>query len=79
MATDSRSEASPMNERFALDTVILGLASDLEELRARKITISDAQARAELAKQIFNGVRLAINANKLLSERARLPDGSSHD
>lgn len=79
MATDSRSEASPMNERFALDTVILGLASDLEELRARKITISDAQARAELAKQIFNGVRLAINANKLLSERARLPDGASHD
>lgn len=79
MAIDSRSETSPMNERFALDSVILGLASDLEELRARKITISDAQARAELAKQIFNGVRLAINANKLLSERARLPDGASHD
>ncbi len=78
MATDSRSETSPMNERFALDEVILGLASDLKELRARRITISDAQARAELAKQIFNGVRLAINAQKMISDRARIPDGASH-
>ena len=71
MAADSRSDASPMNERFLLDDVILGLVVDLQELRARKITINDAQARAELAKQIFNGVRLAINAQHMLEGRAR--------
>lgn len=74
-----RSETSPMNERFALDDVILGLAEDLRALRARQITISDASARAELAKQIFNGVRLAINAQRLLSDRARLTGGETHD
>jgi hypothetical protein len=66
----ARTEAAPMTERFNLDTVILGLASDLFQLRAGSISVEDARARADLAKQIFNGVRLVINGQRVLQSRA---------
>ncbi|TIU58789.1 MAG: hypothetical protein E5W35_02325 [Mesorhizobium sp.] len=73
MATaEARSEQSPLGERFSLDEVIHGLASDLRELRAGKITVDQARVRAELAKQLMNGVRLVINAQKHLEDRAQL-------
>lgn len=72
----ARSEASPLGERFNLDSVINGLACDLDELRAGKISVDDARVRAELAKQIMNGVRLVVNAQKYLEGRA-LPSPSS--
>jgi len=76
MATaEARSEASPLGERFSLDEVINGLASDLRALRAGEITVDQARVRAELAKQLMNGVRLVINAQKHLEDRARLLDG----
>jgi len=80
MAADPRSDASPLNERFSLDSVINGLAGDLTALRAGKISVEDARVRAELAKQILNGVRTVVNAQKFLEGRALPlpPAGSDH-
>lgn len=61
--------ATPISDRFSLDAVILGLASDLESLRAGRISVEDARVRAEMAKQIMNGVRLVVNAQKFLEQR----------
>lgn len=79
----ARSEASPLGERFNLDSVISGLAADLDQLRAGQISVDDARVRAELAKQIMNGVRLVVNAQKYLEGRAttlpRPPREAPHD
>lgn len=64
-------EIAPATERFSLDDVIAGLAGDLEALRKGQISVNDAIARSMLAKQIFNGVRLHLNATKLLSDQAK--------
>jgi hypothetical protein len=69
-------ESAPVSESLGLPDVIRGLVRDLEDLRAGKITVNDAMARAHLAKQIFNGVRIYLNGTKLLSDAARaLPAG----
>lgn len=62
--TDMRGDTSPLNARFALESIIDGLACDLAELRQKKISVNDALARAALAKQIMNGVRLFVVARK---------------
>ena len=67
---NSRSEASPLGERFSLDAIIGGLAADLQALREGRMTVDAARAQAELAKQIFNGVRLVVSAQKYLEGRA---------
>ncbi len=64
-------EISPASEQLALDKIITGLAGDLEALRAGQISINDAMARAALAKQVFNGVRLYLNASRMLSDAAK--------
>lgn len=63
-------EQAPLAERFRLEDVILGLSSDLDALRAGVISVEDARVRAELAKQVMNGVRMVINAQKFLEQRA---------
>ena len=72
MASIGRDPSSPLAERLSLDKVILGLADDLDELRSGRISIEDARVRAELAKQLMNGVRLVVNARKYLEHDARL-------
>lgn len=66
---------------YSLDTIVKGIAEDLLALRAGKISIKDAQARALLAKQYMNGVRLVINARNSLEQGARpvghLPKGEA--
>ena len=47
------------------------LAGDLRELREGKISVNDAIARAHLAKQIFNGFRIYLNASKMLADNAK--------
>lgn len=64
-------ESAPVADRLGLPQVIAGLVSDLGELRSGKISVNDANARAMLAKQIFNGVRIYLNGTKLLSDNAR--------
>lgn len=66
-------------DRLNLESVLLGLADDLKKLREGKISVDQAKAAAELSKQIMNGVRLVINAQKSLEQKARrisaeLPD-----
>ncbi len=64
-------EIAPATDRFSLDSIIAGLAGDLDALRKGQISVNDAIARSMLAKQIFNGVRLHLNATKLLSDQAK--------
>ncbi len=77
MAVDDK-----VSERLGLPIIIDGLVSDLQELRAGTITVNDATARALLAKQIFNGVRLYVNGMRLLSKEqpaenaASMPEGT---
>jgi hypothetical protein len=66
-----QSETSPLNERFDLETIISGLASDLVAVRTGKMTVDAARANAELAKQIFNGVRLVVNVQRTLEGAAK--------
>lgn len=56
---------------YSLDAIVKGLADDLIALRAGTISIKDAQARALLAKQYMNGVRLVINARNSLEMAAK--------
>jgi hypothetical protein len=76
---NARSDMSPLDERYSLDDVINGLAADLTALRAGKISVEDARVRGELAKQIMNGVRIVINAQKFLAGQARLLPASSFE
>jgi hypothetical protein len=62
---------APVSESLGLREVILGLASDLEALRQGTISANDGLARAALAKQIFNGVRLYLQAVRSLEESAK--------
>lgn len=64
-------DVAPVTENLNLDKIITGLAGDLEDLRAGKISTNDAIARSMLAKQIFNGVRIYLNGTKLMSDRAK--------
>ena len=50
--------ATPMADALGLREIIRDLAADISDLRAGVITVDDAFARAALAKQVFNGVRL---------------------
>jgi hypothetical protein len=57
-------KSTPVSDALGIRTVIDGLASDLQELRAGTISPVDAMARAHLAKQFFNGARLVLLAMK---------------
>lgn len=58
--------SSPVTQELGLSAIISGLASDLDQLRAGDISPQDAIARAMLAKQIFNGVRLYLIGSKYM-------------
>ena len=50
--------STPMADALGLREIIRDLAADISDLRAGAITVEDAFARAALAKQLFNGVRM---------------------
>ncbi|MDE1914684.1 MAG: hypothetical protein KGJ57_04380 [Sphingomonadales bacterium] len=60
-----------VGSQISLDVIVQGIAQDLTDLRSGKISVKDAQARALLAKQYMNGVRLVLNARKSLEQGAR--------
>lgn len=66
-------ESAPVSESLGLRHVVLALVSDLDEVRAGTISPQDALARATLAKQIFNGVRLYLQASRFLEGEAKQP------
>ena len=67
---NAHSDVSPLSERFSLDDVIMGLATDLVSVLEGRMSVDAARANAELAKQLFNGVRLVVNAQRMLEQRA---------
>jgi hypothetical protein len=63
-----------MGEQYSLDEVIKGLADDLAKLRTGEISVPEAIARAQLARQYFNGLRIVVSASKfLLASAKQLP------
>lgn len=63
--------STPVSDALGLKDVVLGLSKDLQDMRAGKISPAEGTARAAVAKQIFNGVRLYIQAAKMLESAAR--------
>jgi hypothetical protein len=63
--------SAPVADDLGLREVILGLAQDLAAARAGRISSSEALARVALAKQIFNGCRLYLQAVRMLEGAAR--------
>ena len=58
--------SSPVSDSLGLKETILGLAQDLQDMRAGEISPQDGMARAAVAKQMFNGVRLYLQALKTM-------------
>lgn len=68
---NAQSESSPLTERFSLDEIIAGLAADMDALRTGRMSVDAARAQADLAKQYFNGIRLVVNAQRFIEQRAK--------
>ena len=74
--------AETLGERLRLDDVIAGLAQDLTDLRAGKISVKEARARGDLARESFRGVRLVVDAQRRIEAAAKIlpsPDEATHD
>lgn len=70
MAKRPTAPAGSMTERFNLMTFTDDLILDLKLLRAGKISVPDARARADLAKQTLRAVHYMILARKMLEGTA---------
>lgn len=64
-------ETSPVSDSLDMPEIIRGLAGDLTAMREGKISAQEGLARAAVAKQIFNGVRLYLQASSTLEARAK--------
>lgn len=64
-------ETTDIGEAFDVPAIIYGLAQDLKDLRSGKITPKEAQVRADMAKQIFNGLRIVVSAQRFMSANAK--------
>jgi len=64
-------ESSPVSDNLNLRETVIGLSGDLEALRSGKISPAEGLARAAVAKQLFNGVRLYLQAIKTLEAEAK--------
>lgn len=67
-----------MAERFNLMTFTDDLIGDLRALRSGRISVRDAHARAELAKQVLRAVHYVVTAQRYLGDRA-LPVPASEE
>lgn len=63
--------STPVADDLGLRGVIQGLANDLQDLRAGKISPHEALARAALAKQLWNGCRVYLQVAKTMEGAAR--------
>lgn len=59
-----------LGEKLGLPEIVFGIASDLKALRESRISIRDARARAELARELLRAVRLVIDAQKFIEGQA---------
>ena len=69
-------DSAPVSDILGMKAIIDGLASDLQDMRDKKISPQDGLARAAVAKQIFNGVRLFIQAHAMI-EKAQAPQSAA--
>jgi hypothetical protein len=60
----------PMTERFDLLSFTDGLIGDLRDLRKGKISVRDARARAEIARQVLRAVHYVVTAQKYIEQNA---------
>lgn len=67
--------SSPVADGLGLHEVCLGLSQDLADLRGGKISPQEALARAALARQLFNGCRLYLQAIKTMVDLHRFCSG----
>jgi hypothetical protein len=58
-------------EETTLNEVTLGLIQDLRDLRAGKITNTDARTRAQIAREILRGVHLALEGMEIIQAPTR--------
>jgi len=58
-----------LSDRLSLEALIAGLLDDLKQLRRGQISVRDAHARAELARQILRGVHYVVIAQRYLESR----------
>ena len=63
--------STPVADELNLRDVITGLATDLKQMRAGEISPPEGMARAAVAKQLFNGVRLYMQALKTIQSQAK--------
>lgn len=63
-------EVNSLAERLDLADLISGMVGDLRALRAGTISVREAHARAEIARQILRGVHYVVTAQKYLEGRA---------
>ncbi|EEE38169.1 hypothetical protein RKLH11_2010 [Rhodobacteraceae bacterium KLH11] len=66
--------STPVSDDLNLKDIITGLSQDLRDLRSGKISPAEAHARANLAKQIWNGARIYLQAIKTLQSNAKPVD-----
>ncbi|GIT90164.1 hypothetical protein JANAI62_03530 [Jannaschia pagri] len=71
-------DSSPVSDSLGLQNVIVGLADDLQQMRTGQISPQDGMARAAVAKQLFNGVRMYLQAIKTMESMAK-PVGGEPD
>lgn len=62
-------DSAPVSDALGMKAIIDGLAHDLQEMRDGKISPQDGLARAAIAKQIFNGVRLFLQASAMIEKK----------
>lgn len=62
--------STPVSDDLSLKDTIIGLSQDLKDLRVGKISPAEAHARATLAKQIWNGARIYLQAIKTIQQNA---------
>lgn len=62
------------NNTLGIDmtSLILGVASDLQDLRSGKISVDEGRVRADLSKQLFNGIRLMLAGQRYVSIKAKV-------
>lgn len=63
--------STPVSDDLNLKEIIGGLAQDLTDLRSGKISPAEAHARAAMAKQIWNGARIYLQAIKTIEANAK--------
>ncbi|MDE2342734.1 MAG: hypothetical protein KGL63_04975 [Betaproteobacteria bacterium] len=73
---ESKSIQGELTTRFDLLSFTDSLINDLEQLRAGQISVRDAMARAEIAKQVLRSAGLVVSARKYLSDAAKPANGN---